>query len=76
MEGKAHIEIEQMLYGDFRVQVWNDYLNSMLDREYFCRGYASANSTAVKLQKDMFPQYAIYYRKGLEQPKLMKASLT
>lgn len=45
-----HIEIEKMLFGDYRVQVWNESLNSELDREYFCRGYTSAFMTALQIR--------------------------
>lgn len=44
------IEIERMLFGDYRVQVWDENLNSALDREYFCRGYASALMTALDIR--------------------------
>ncbi len=41
-----HIEIEKMMFGDYRVQIWDEHLDSMLDREYFCRGWGSALLTA------------------------------
>lgn len=47
---EKHIEIEKMLFGDYRVQVWDENLNSMLDREYFCRGYMSALMTANQIR--------------------------
>lgn len=58
-----HIEIEQMLFGDYRVQVWDENLNSMLDREYFCRSWESAYMTALGVQSDIFPKLDIYTRK-------------
>ncbi len=57
-----HIEIEKMLFGDYRVQVWDENLNSALDREYFCRGYESALNTALEIQKDLFVGLPIYSR--------------
>jgi hypothetical protein len=58
-----HIEIEKMLFGDYRVQVWNEDLNSELDREYFCRGYASALITALEIRSlPGFEKLDIYYR--------------
>lgn len=57
------IEIEKMLFGDYRVQVWDKDLNSMLDREYFCRGYSSAFLTALEISTlDHFHGLDIYYR--------------
>lgn len=57
-----HIEIERMLFGDYRVQVWDKDLNSMLDREYFCRGFESALETAVQVEDSLFQGLPIYYR--------------
>lgn len=58
-----HIEIEQMLFGDYRVQVWDDRLSSCLDREYFCRGYASALLCAHEIRTlPGFERLDIYYR--------------
>ena len=59
-----HIEIEKMMFGDYRVQVWDKNLNSMLDREYFCRGYESAVLTALGIEDSLesFKGFPIYYR--------------
>ncbi len=54
-ENKAYISVEKMLFGDYRVQVWDKNLNSMLDREYFCRGETSALMTAMEIQNSLFP---------------------
>lgn len=54
-----YISIERMLFGDYRVQVWNEELNSLLDREYFCHGYESALLTAEGIKKDLFPDLEI-----------------
>lgn len=62
LKNQPHIEIEQMLFGDYRVQVWDENLNSKLDREYFCRSYQSAYITANAIQLDFYPDYPIYYR--------------
>lgn len=59
-----HIEIEKMLFGDYRVQVWDDKLDSQLDREYFCRGIKSAFETAKEVKKDLFPELEVFYRNG------------
>jgi hypothetical protein len=56
------IEIEKMLFGDYRVQVWDENLQSRLDREYFCRGYESALQTAIEIEKDLFQGIPIFYR--------------
>ena len=57
------IEIEKMLFGDYRVQVWNEDLNSELDREYFCRGFDSALLTALNIRTlGSFEKLDIYYR--------------
>lgn len=61
-----HIEIEKLLFGDFRVQVWDDNFVGQLDREYFCRGLLSAIMTADKVQSDMFPHLTILKREGDE----------
>lgn len=58
------IEIEKMLYGDYRVQVWDKNLNSALDREYFCRGYESACLTAIEIQNNLMIGLPIYSRDG------------
>lgn len=58
-KAKSHILIEQMLFGDFRVNVWDERLNSMLDREYFCRGYESALMTALLVKQDLYPDLEI-----------------
>lgn len=58
-----HIEIDKMLLGDYRVQVWDKNLSSALDREYFCRGYASALMTAYEIRSmESFEGLPIYYR--------------
>ena len=68
---KPHIEIEQMLFGDYRVQVWDENLNSMLDREYFCRGKLSATLTALKIRTlPGFEKLDIYLRLGNGEPIL------
>lgn len=64
-EKLPHIEIEPMMFGDYRVQVWDENLNSMLDREYFCRGYASAHTTALECRTlPGFEKFPIYLRNG------------
>lgn len=66
-----HIEIEKMLFGDYRVQVWDKDLNSALDREYFCRGYPSALLTAFEIRTlDGFEKLDIYSRE-LDEVKLV-----
>lgn len=58
-----HIEIEKMLFGDYRVQVWNKELQSELDREYFCRGWGSALLTALDIRTlPRFEKLEIYSR--------------
>jgi len=58
-----HIEIEKMMFGDYRVQVWEEDLQSALDREYFCRGYDSALLTALHIRElDGFEKLDIKYR--------------
>lgn len=58
-----HIEIEKMLFGDYRVQVWDENLNSALDREYFCRSYGSALLTALEIRSlNSFRELDIYFR--------------
>ncbi len=52
---KPHILIEPMLFGDYRVGVWDENLNSLLDKEYFCRGYPSAFLTAQEVKASLFP---------------------
>lgn len=60
---KTHIEIEKMMFGDYRVQVWDETLDSLLDREYFCRGYQSALLTAIEIRTlPNFGRLNIYYR--------------
>lgn len=65
-----YIEIEQMLFGDYRVNVWDDKSNSLLDREYFCHGYESAYITALGIKQNMFKDVPIYYRKLDETKKI------
>lgn len=72
MENKTHIEIEQMMFGDYRVQVWDENLSSLLDREYFCRGFGSAVATAHEIRTlPSFEKLDIYVRLGMEEPKLL-----
>lgn len=67
----SRIEIEKMLFDDYRVQVWDKDLMSLLDREYFCRGYASALLTAREIRTmEKFAQLPIYYRQ-LDEVKLI-----
>lgn len=54
-----HILVEPMLFGDYRVGVWDEDLNSMLDKEYFCRGLPSAMETATSVKMDLFPKLEI-----------------
>lgn len=53
-----------MLFGDYRVQVWDENLSSMLDREYFCRGFESATKTALLVKTDLFPGLSVYAREN------------
>lgn len=73
MENIKHIEIEQMMFGDYRVQVWDENLQSMLDREYFCRGYDSAMETAKEIREnlDVCKGLPIFSRKGDEVIKVI-----
>ena len=61
-----HIEIETMLFGDYRVQVWEgsgESYSSALDREYFCRGFDSALMTALNIRTlPNFEKLDIYHR--------------
>ncbi len=57
---ESHIAVEQMLFGDYRVQVWDENQNSLLDREYFCCGELSALMTASELSKGLFSDLPIY----------------
>ena len=60
-----------MLFGYYRVQVWNKNLDSELDREYFCRGYASALLTAIDIRTlPRFTDLQIFIREGEELTKL------
>lgn len=63
---KKHIEIERMLFGDYRVCVWDENLNSMLDKEYFCRGFNSAYLTAKEIQENLLVGLPIYSRDGFD----------
>ncbi len=65
------IEIEKMLFGDYRVQVWDKNLSSMLDREYFCRGFESACFTALSIRESLFKDLPIFYRE-LDKLELLK----
>lgn len=68
------IQIEKMLYGDFRVQVWDKNLNSLLDREYFCCGFNSALQTAMSVKLDSnhkdFNDLPIYLYQDNKEKKL------
>jgi len=59
MEKKIQILVEPMLYGDFRVAVWDENLCGLLDREYFCRGLDSAILTAGLVKRDLFQEAEI-----------------
>jgi len=59
-EKTPHILIEKMIFGDYRVCVWDENLSMMLDKNYFCRGILSARLTAVEVQNDLFPELKIY----------------
>lgn len=58
------IEIEKMMFGDYRVQVWDKNLDSALDKEYFCRGIESAFLTAIEIQNNLMQGLPIYSRDG------------
>jgi len=60
MNKPPHILIEQMPFGDYRVGVWDENLNSLLNKEYFCRGYPSAFATAMEIKADLFPDLPMY----------------
>ncbi len=63
MNKKTHIEVESMMFGDFRVQVWDENQDSLLDREYFCRGLQSAVETAEAIRTlPNFEKLDIFYR--------------
>lgn len=59
LKKEAYISIEKMLFGDYRVQVWDENLNSLLNRQYFCRGEKSAFFTALEIQNSLFPELKI-----------------
>ena len=59
---QKQIEIEKMMFGDYRVQAWDENLESMLDREYFCRGLGSAMLTAKYVKRDLFPNLPVFIR--------------
>lgn len=62
-----YIEIEKMMFGDYQVQVWDAQNESQLDREYFCRGFAAALSTALEIRTlPGFEKLHIWYREGSE----------
>lgn len=72
-----HIEIEAMLFGDYRVCVWEqvgESYNECLDKEYFCRGYDSAVDTAKMVRKDLFPGLEIKLRTGDELKTIIAAA--
>ena len=60
VHGEPHILIEPMLFGDYRVQVWDERLDSKLDREYFVRGRDAAIICALRVQADLFPDLKVY----------------
>jgi hypothetical protein len=69
----THIEIETMMFGDFRVQVWDENNNSLLDREYFCRGLQSALMTAFAIRTlPNFAKLDIYHR-DIDDVKLVSS---
>ncbi len=73
---KTHIEIEKMMFGDYRVQVWDERLDSLLDREYFCRGYASALMTAIDIRTlPNFGTLDIWYRNGTGEFELVNKAI-
>lgn len=53
------ILIEPMLFGDYRVAVYDEKQNSILDKDYFCRGILSAELTAGLIKRDLFPEAEI-----------------
>lgn len=57
---EKYIAVEKMLFGDYRVQVWDSNNDSCLDREYFCRGKESAVLTAFEIQRSLFGGLPIY----------------
>lgn len=73
---KKHIEIEKMMFGDYRVQVWDETVygawDSLLDREYFCHGYDSALLTATGIQESMFKGLPIFFRNGSNLTEIIK----
>lgn len=72
MENKTHIEIEQMMFGDYRVQVWDERNDSLLDREYFVRGFDSALLTALNMRTlPSFEKLDIWARIGTKEPELI-----
>lgn len=56
-----HIAVEPLLFGDYRVQVWDEHCESMLNREYFVRGLTAATLTAENIKKDMFKNLEIRF---------------
>ena len=67
------IEVEQMLFGDFRVSVWGKNLEGLLDKEYFCRGELSAIMTAQEIRTlPSFEKLDIWFRSGDELKLLNK----
>lgn len=65
------IEIEPMLYGDYRISVWDDDNEPLLDKPYFCRGLQSAYLTATTVRDEMFKDLKIYIR--VDSDKLIEA---
>lgn len=59
-QGERHILIEPMMFGDWRVAVWDENLNGMLDKDYFIRGEQAAIMVALEVKKDLFPDLEIY----------------
>lgn len=62
-----HVEITQMLYDHYAVDIWDENLESTLDRQYFCAGYMSALFTAGVIE-DGRP---VYLRKIGDEPELI-----
>ncbi len=68
------IEIEEMLFGDYRVCVWDEHLDGVLDKDYFCRGYESALMTALRVQADFHPESDVLVRyANTPEPLLVNA---
>lgn len=53
------IEIEQLLFEDFNISVYDESKNLILDKKYLCRWYSSALLTAYRLLVN-YPWSKIY----------------